>query len=98
MNTFEQIIICKMMLFGYLNHHPKVRAAEGTLERMLLRLVGMWRLAGETEEQIVERFLDMTDYSMRASLIAESRDQLIKDYSYRLANRLFPRELYRLGW
>jgi HD superfamily phosphohydrolase len=27
MNTIEQVTICKLMLFSYLYHHPKVRAA-----------------------------------------------------------------------
>jgi HD superfamily phosphohydrolase len=87
MNTIEQIIICKMMLFSYLYHHPKVRAAEGTLERVLKRLVSLWRTAGETDGQILERFLGMTD----------SDDPQVRDYSYRLVNRLIPREVYGLA-
>jgi HD superfamily phosphohydrolase len=31
MNVMEQIIICKMMLFSYIYHHPKVRASFGTM-------------------------------------------------------------------
>lgn len=45
MNVIEQIIICKMMLFSYIYHHPKVRAADGLLERLLRRQLHNWRAA-----------------------------------------------------
>ena len=63
MNVIEQIVICKMMLFSYIYHHPKVRASEGLLERLLSRSIRHWRQKGETDEQILTRFLDMTDLS-----------------------------------
>jgi len=97
MNTIEQLVICKMMLFSYLYHHPKVRAAEGALEKVLERLVTLWRDAGETDEQILERFLTMTDSELRGPNFAESQDPHVKNYSYRLVNRLIPREVYRLA-
>jgi HD superfamily phosphohydrolase len=97
MNTIEQIIICKMMLFSYLYHHPKVRAAEGMLERVLKRLVDLWRGQGRTDSEILESFLDMTDSDLRGGTFTDSRDDMVKHNSYRIANRLLPREVYRLG-
>jgi HD superfamily phosphohydrolase len=47
MNTIEQIIICKFMLFSYIYHHRKVRSAEGLLAAMLRRfdgLEGYWQV------------------------------------------------------
>jgi len=70
MNVIEQIIICKMMLFSYIYHHPKVRASDGLLERLLRRQLRAWRANGETDDKILDRFLKMTD----ASLLAE-RDE-----------------------
>jgi HD superfamily phosphohydrolase len=97
MNTIEQIIICKMMLFSYLYHHPKVRAAEGMLERVLKRLVDLWRAQGKTDKEILELFLDMTDSDLRRDTFVDSKDGMVKQNSYRIANRLLPREVYRLG-
>ena len=36
-STIEQITICKFMLFSYIYHHKKVRAAEGMLIKLLQR-------------------------------------------------------------
>jgi len=97
MNTIEQIVICKMMLFSYLYHHSKVRAAEGTLERILRRMVASWGKAGETDQTILGRFLLMTDSALRWPQFTKSKDVYVRDYSYRLLNRLLPREAYGLG-
>ncbi len=35
-STMEQIVICKIMLFSYIYHHQKVRAAEVCLRNYLL--------------------------------------------------------------
>ncbi len=97
MNTIEQIVICKMMLFSYLYHHSKVRAAEGTLERMLRRIVASWGKAGEDDLAILGRFLEMTDSALRWPQFTKSDDPYVRNYSYRLLNRLIPRETYGLG-
>jgi HD superfamily phosphohydrolase len=97
MNAIEQIVICKMMLFSYLYHHPKVRAAEGSLERILKRLVVRWRDSGVGEWEILWRFLGMTDSSLYGGDIAGSDDPYVQDYACRLVSRLIPREIYHLG-
>lgn len=96
-NAVEQIIICKMMLFGYLYHHPKVRAAEGMLKRLLEELVALWKKDGLNDEQILEKFLDFTDSTIFSHEFSASVDEQIREYAYRLRNRLLPREVYRFG-
>lgn len=93
-NTIEQIVLCKLMLFSYIYHHQKVRAAEGMLERMLKRSVQLWRDRGEDDEQILKRFLGATDSSLFSGLDSTLGDQIVKDYAYRIVNRLLPREVY----
>lgn len=97
MNAVEQIIICKMMLFSYLYHHTKVRAAEGLLERMLKRMVRLWQAKGEGDESIIDRFFRMTDSSIRGVRQSENSDTHVREYAYRISNRLLPREVYRLN-
>lgn len=97
MNTIEQIVICKLMLYSYIYHHSKVRSAEGMLGKILERIVQQWRENGETDWQILERFLTMTDSVLREPLFAEANDPVVRDYSYRLVNRLLPREAYGLS-
>lgn len=96
-NTIEQLIICKLMLFSYIYHHQKVRAAEGLLERMLARAVRLWQDRGETDERILQRFLGATDSCLLAGLDHNLADQIVQDYSYRIVNRLLPREVYGAG-
>lgn len=95
LNSFEQIVICKMMLYGYLYHHPKVRAAEGMLERLLRHSVSLWKNEGEGDAEVVCRFLDYTDSALESDAFAHSKDDVTRDYSYRIVNRLLPREVYR---
>ena len=54
MSTIEQIVICKLMLFSYIYHHQKVRAAEGLLIKLLQGAVGRWQDKGLTDEEILE--------------------------------------------
>jgi HD superfamily phosphohydrolase len=96
MNVIEQIIICKMMLFSYIYHHPKARAADGLAERLLRRMLANWRANGESDEKILERFLKMTDASLQIER-GEGDDKITADYRYRLANRLLPREVYSIS-
>ncbi len=95
MNTIEQIVICKLMLFSYIYHHRKVRAAEGMVKRMLERMVANWEQIGLTEESIFRKFLDLTDSALFApGLGQDSSDSAIEQYRYRTTNRLLPREVY----
>jgi len=96
-NAVEQIIICKMMLYGYLYHHPKVRAAEGLLQRLLMELVSRWKEGGLSDRQILENFLDFTDSALFSTEVSRCPDEHIRSYAYRIRNRLLPREVYRFG-
>jgi uncharacterized protein len=96
MNVIEQIIICKMMLFSYIYHHPKVRASDALLERLLRRKLEGWRTNAETDDKILDRFLKMTDASLLVEG-ADGEDEITKDYRYRLVNRLLPREVYSIS-
>jgi HD superfamily phosphohydrolase len=96
MHVLEQIVICKMMLFSYVYSHPKVRAAEGLLERMLDRHVEALKKKGSDEWEILEWFLEASD----ADLIRwtdNEEDPVFKATAYRLVNRLLPREVFRLS-
>ena len=77
MNTIEQLVLCKLMLFSYIYHHTKVRAAEGMLEKMLARAVELWRKKGESDERILKRFMDATDSSIFFGLDATLEDDII---------------------
>jgi uncharacterized protein len=93
MNVIEQIMICKMMLFSYIYHHPKVRASEGLLQRWLQRKLDSW---GVSDDDALIKFLDMTDAALRASE-GDGMDEVTDDYRYRLVNRLLPREIYSIS-
>src|SRR5208283_899922 len=93
-NTIEQIVLCKLMLFSYIYHHQKVRAAEGMLERMLARAVKLWRENGESDERILRRFLEATDSALFSGFDNSLGDHVVKDHSYRIVNRLLPREVF----
>ena len=96
LNVIEQIVICKMMLFSYLYHHTKVRATEGLLERMLTRAQEKSEKEGQSEMQILCRYLDLSDSSLRGEFL-ESSDPIVKRYAYRIVNRLLPREVMRMN-
>jgi HD superfamily phosphohydrolase len=96
MHVLEQIVICKMMLFSYVYHHPKVRAAEGLLERMLDSMVEGLKKKGKTEWQILEWFLDATDADLM-SMSSTVKTSTLKQRAYRLVNRILPREVLRLS-
>jgi HD superfamily phosphohydrolase len=97
MNTIEQIVICKLMLFSYIYHHQKVRASESMLQKMLEKIIKMWCADGNSDEKILERFLDMTDSSLHGYLQGEATKAGIYEYAYRLIYRLLPREVYCLN-
>jgi len=97
MNVIEQIIICKMMLFSYIYHHPKVRSADGLLEKLLRRKLRSWRAQGESEDRCLRRFLIMTDAALYTDKEDEASDPISIDYRYRLVNRFLPREVYSIS-
>lgn len=97
MNTIEQIVICKLMLFSYIYHHTKVRAAEGLLERILRRYVDNCRSQGVKDEAITLQFLEMTDAALSGPTFLESENPRIKADAYRIVTRLLPREVFRLS-
>jgi uncharacterized protein len=97
MSTIEQIIICKLMLFSYIYHHQKVRAAEGLLGKMLKRAERYWRSMGNTDEEILKTFLAMTDASLDGFAYSDSENVGLAKCGYRLLNRLLPREVYKLS-
>ena len=97
MNTIEQIVICKLMLFSYIYHHTKCRAAEGMLVKMLKGVVEQLNKDGKDDKKILEIFLNMTDSTHRSDNFCSSSDLWLSNYKYRLINRLLPREVYRIG-
>ena len=97
MNTIEQLVLCKLMLFSYIYHHPKVRAAEGLLEKMLARAVDLWRTAGRSDKDILKWFMDATDSCLFSGLDRNLDDPIVKDQAYRIVNRLLPREVYGIS-
>ncbi len=97
MNAIEQIVICKLMLFSYIYHHPKVRAAEGLLKRALERKVDMWQRHGTSDDDIVTFFLGMSDAAIGGDLAAEPTDAVLQQYLYRIRNRVLPREVYGIN-
>lgn len=90
MSTIEQIVICKFMLFSYIYHHRKVRAAEGMLARALKRWVLGLRGKGANDEALIRSFLSLTDASLYTT---EFKDQEVQRYSKKLRNRILPREV-----
>jgi HD superfamily phosphohydrolase len=91
-NTIEQIIICKFMLFSYIYHHKKVRAAEGMLARLIRRSVKAWRGKGMNDEQLISEFLRITDHALDGDAF-RLPDADISEYRDRVAYRLLPREV-----
>lgn len=94
MSTVEQIIICKFMLYSYIYHHPKVRAAEGLLEKLLFRAVEHWRSSGLDDVSLLIRFLDLNDGSLECSEFRNSKDPQIAIYCDRVRKRLIPRVVF----
>jgi uncharacterized protein len=97
MSTIEQIVICKLMLFNYIYHHQKVRAAEGLLGKLLEEVVSELRSQGKSEEEILEHFLDMDDSAVQSVFLARPEGDRIHQYAYRVINRLLPRWIYGLN-
>jgi uncharacterized protein len=97
MSTIEQIIICKLMLFSYIYHHPKVRAAEGILVRLLRYKTDNWSNNGESDDALLCRFMSMSDSALDGQDFLGSSDPIVREYSYRIQNRILPRQVYRLS-
>jgi uncharacterized protein len=96
MNTIEQVTICKLMLYSYIYHHPKVRAGEGFFERILARAVQTWRNGGAKDEDLLELFMNFDDAALHGDKFLRSPDSDISHFSYRLLNRLLPRVVYEI--
>src|SRR5262249_16993328 len=95
-NTIEQIIISKFMLFSYIYHHKKVRAAEGMLERLIRRAVLAWRAQGLDDSRLITRFLRITDHSLDGDVFSLA-DADIREYKPRLVDRVLPRQVIGLS-
>jgi HD superfamily phosphohydrolase len=93
MSTIEQIVICKFMLYSYIYHHRKVRAAEGLLARLLRRAVISWRADGLDDSDLISKFLDLSDPSLYTPEFTSHKDTVIRDYCHRVNTRLLPREV-----
>jgi hypothetical protein len=91
MSTLEQIVICKFMLYSYIYHHPKVRAAEGLLAIMLNRAKSEWVRAGEDDVSLVKHFLNLNDSSLESAEFKASGDAFVDEYCDRVRKRLLPR-------
>jgi HD superfamily phosphohydrolase len=89
-STIEQIIICKFMLFSYIYHHKKVRAAEGMLARLIQRRVRKWRGEGKGDAELITEFLRMTDHALDKDIFELGEPDLY-DYRNRVTTRLLPR-------
>jgi HD superfamily phosphohydrolase len=96
-STMEQIVICKIMLYSYIYHHQKVRAAEGLLEKLLTAIVDRWQKAEKSDDEILLKFMDFDDRSIMGEDFLRSADSDVSQFSYRLANRILPREVYHLS-
>lgn len=96
MNTIEQVTICKLMLYSYIYHHPKVRAAEGLFERLLRRIVLRWQEQGKKDDEVVRLFMDLDDTGLHGPEFVGSDDPDIRELSYRLLCRLTPRVVYEI--
>jgi HD superfamily phosphohydrolase len=94
MSTIEQIVICKFMLYSYIYHHRKVRAAEGLLARLLRRAVCSWRSAGMGDEALICKFLDLVDPSLHWPEFTAHKDNRVSGYCGRLITRQLPREIF----
>jgi hypothetical protein len=97
MHVIEQIVLCKLMLYSYMYHHSKVRAAEGLLEKMLERMVEHWRTEGLGDATILEHFLSITDGALEQNICKMCKDEHVVEYCRRLMLRLLPREVYGLS-
>lgn len=94
MSTVEQIVICKFMLYSYIYHHQKVRAAEGLLARTLRKAMEQWRKAGGDDLSILHKFLDLADPSLFTGEFLSSQGEHIAYYCRRINQRLLPREVF----
>jgi hypothetical protein len=54
----------------------------------------VWRGTGKSDEQILEQFLDLTDSSLHSQTLLRNSDSQVKDYAFRIHQRLLPREVY----
>jgi len=85
------------MLYSYIYHHPKVLAAEGLLVRLLRLSVEAWHKTGQSDDEIMRRFLTMTDTALDTSDFTDMSYSFLAEYRYRVQNRLLPRVIFSIG-
>lgn len=103
-NSMEQIIIGKFMLFGYIYHHPKVRAMDSYIDRTLRQVILRFKGKDISEKRILKWLLGLTDSTFRSLPKFKSEiqnndlynTQLI-DCAYRLETRTLPREVFSVN-
>jgi HD superfamily phosphohydrolase len=94
-STIEQITICKFMLFSYIYHHKKVRAAEGMLIKLLQRIVSNWQdTEAKKDEEILLRFMEWKDDALMSPEFLENGDATVREYAHRIVNRLLTRLVF----
>ncbi|MCL5441755.1 MAG: HD domain-containing protein [Candidatus Thermoplasmatota archaeon] len=101
--SLEQIIIGKFMLFGYIYHHPKVRAADSYIEKTLNTAVSGFKNKKIPDQKIIKWLFGLTDSFFNAIAMknfeneTEFFDEELKTCAYRIMNRTLPREILRLN-
>lgn len=94
----EQVVIDKFMLYSYLYHHAKVRAAEVVLERALSKMLGIGNPVPPSLKEVLKTLFLMTDSRFLTVWQDDAvQDSELRESSYRLYARLLPRVIYSLG-
>lgn len=103
-NSMEQIIIGKFMLFGYIYHHPKVRAMDSYIDLTLCKAISQFLAKEIPEKNILKWLFDLTDSTFRSlpkfrKAIDESDlyNSELTDCAYRLDTRTLPREVFSMN-
>jgi HD superfamily phosphohydrolase len=102
--SMEQIIIGKFMLFGYIYHHPKVRATDSYIDLTLRHTLEEFQTKGLNDKQLVKWLLSLTDSVFRSIPTFKNTiknettfsDNLAK-CAYRLETRTLPREVFSVN-
>jgi uncharacterized protein len=94
----EQVVIDKFMLYSYIYHHPKVRSAEGLLERTFSRTLGLAGTPPPKCREVIRTLLKTTDSMFLSAWQAPpDASKFDRKVSYMLYTRLLPRVVYSLG-
>ncbi len=98
--SMEQIIIGKFMLFGYIYHHSKVRAADSYIERTFKETIKNFKDRGISDRDLIKWLLKLTD-SVFLSLPKQGKlyesdrfyDKGLVECAYNIMNRTLPRSV-----